>query len=424
MRRALIVAYHYPPEPASGAQRMGYLAKYLPEFGWQPTVITRRSPCRDVREKNVIRVGASYRRPEAVREEIERKPNPALEALKSRVRDFVFFPDRAWPWIAPAFAAAAAAHRAQPFDAMVSSAMPGSVHVTAGLVARRLRIPWLADYRDLWTGNPYSPEPRWRRVFLALLERNMLKRAGRLTTITPSLARDLQALHARSVCAIANTVDAEEWDEIPFNEPEGFRIVHAGSLYDGLRSPERLFAAIAALRGAGEIADVCVDFYGPNPGNLGEAARRAGVGNVVRYHGVVERATAMSAERSAALLVVIQSDDPRTATEYGSKIFEYQAAGPRILAIGPRESVLRGYIETSGAGWFASTVDEIAVALREAHAHYSSGERLRPNLDAQSARGLAKEFATLLDGMVGDQVPDRPSTRATGLENNEAAIFR
>ena len=41
MRRLLVVAYHFPPEPAAGALRPGYLASYLPDFGWEVTVLTR-----------------------------------------------------------------------------------------------------------------------------------------------------------------------------------------------------------------------------------------------------------------------------------------------------------------------------------------------------------------------------------------------
>ena len=41
MRRILMIALHYPPENTSGSPRPYYFSKYLPEFGYQPTVLTK-----------------------------------------------------------------------------------------------------------------------------------------------------------------------------------------------------------------------------------------------------------------------------------------------------------------------------------------------------------------------------------------------
>src|SRR3954467_15390976 len=40
MRRVLMVGYWYPPAPGAAAQRMEGFARYLPEYGWVPTVVT------------------------------------------------------------------------------------------------------------------------------------------------------------------------------------------------------------------------------------------------------------------------------------------------------------------------------------------------------------------------------------------------
>ena len=410
-RRVLILAYHFPPEPASGAQRIGYLAKYLSEFGWQPTVITRPTPSGAGSDPNVIRVGAPFRSEAAPGQGGATRQSPALAFLKARARDVLFIPDRAAAWIPRAVAAGLSAHRREPFDAIVSSAMPASVHLAGACLASILARPWLADYRDLWTGNPYAEEPRWRKTLLARMETLALNKASRVTTITPSLSAALESLHHKPVRAIPNAVDDEEWQGIPYTEPDCFRIVHAGSLYDGLRNPRRLLAQIGALRTAGEFraGDVKLDFYGPNPGNLLELADAAGIGDAVRYHGVIPRANVMRAERAAALLVVIQSDDPRTAAEYGSKIFEYQAAGTQILALGPKNSILRAYVSDRGLGWFASTDDEIREALRAAFQAYTEGRWMRANRTRETARDLAQAFSDELGEMVDlpGQVPER-----------------
>ncbi|HTX02810.1 MAG TPA: hypothetical protein VMD07_03950, partial [Candidatus Acidoferrales bacterium] len=125
-RRVLIVAYHYPPEPASGALRMSYLARYLPEFGWKPVVLTRNAPALASND-DVIRVGKAFA---AYTNGRSRSPSNsrALARIKSAVKSVVFFPDGAASWIPRAFSAAVRAHRKEPFDAIITSAMPASVH--------------------------------------------------------------------------------------------------------------------------------------------------------------------------------------------------------------------------------------------------------------------------------------------------------
>ena len=39
-RRVLIIAYYFPPMGLSGVQRTVKFAKFLPKFGWKPTVLT------------------------------------------------------------------------------------------------------------------------------------------------------------------------------------------------------------------------------------------------------------------------------------------------------------------------------------------------------------------------------------------------
>jgi len=40
LRRVLVIAYYFPPMGLSGVQRVAKFVKYLPEHGWQPTVLT------------------------------------------------------------------------------------------------------------------------------------------------------------------------------------------------------------------------------------------------------------------------------------------------------------------------------------------------------------------------------------------------
>jgi glycosyltransferase involved in cell wall biosynthesis len=394
---------------------MAYLVKYLPNYGWDPIVLTRRMPPGMVdRSTNVARVGRAFAMQSDRAAVVPVLSSSTVNMLKDRAREIVFFPDRAASWIPAAIAGGVRASRSFGVDAIVSSAMPASVHVAASAIASITGLPWIADYRDLWNGNPYINEPAWRKMLLYGLERFSVGSASQIVTITQSIADVLSEIHDRPVSVVPNAYDTEEWRDIPFVEPDAFRIVHAGSLYDGQRNPEPVLAQVAALRQSGEIADVRLDFYGPNPGPLLETARRLGIDDVLRYHGVTERRVAMEAERSAALLLIVQNADPRTASEYGSKVFEYQAAGRVILALGPAQSVLRSYVSSNALGWFASSDDEIRGALLEAYRAYRERRTLRADLqDVRTADSIAESFADMLDAVTTLRSPMASSSLAS-----------
>ena len=114
---------------------------------------------------------------------------------------------------------------------------------------------------------------------------------------------------------------------------------------------------------------------------------------------MVPRAAALRAQRSAAALLIFLNMDESTAGEMGSKYLEYMGARRPIIAIGPKSSIMREFIDRSGLGWFASDVDEAKAALRQAYARFASGsyELHRDTGLVPTARTLARRFADVLD---------------------------
>jgi len=406
MKRLLLITYHFPPEPVSGAVRPGYLARYLREFGWDVTVLTRPLgdpgfPC------DMIRVGMpTAGLEERVRHSFQSRGKSEHSPLRSMLRnlkEMLLVPDKTVPWVPGAIRAGLEVTAKQRFDAMISTALPPSIHVVGGAIARARNIPWIADYRDPWAGNYYAGRGPVRSAIERVLERALITRAQALTTISQQVADELSALHRRNdVHVISNAYDPAEWTEFSGVVPSRFSLCFTGNMYDGKkRSPELLFAALAALKSQGDpAASACVDFYGQASEFIGACAERFGVSKLVHQHGVVPRADAMRAQRDAAVLLIFLATERRTLHETGSKFLEYLGAKRPIIAFGPRESVMRAYIEQHKIGWFASDLGEAQRALREAYARYNA-ENYEVEIDdetAPTARRLAQKFAAVLDG--------------------------
>jgi hypothetical protein len=400
MKRVLLVSYAFPPEPLPGALRPGYVARYLSEFGWDVTVLTR-SMGEPPFPARVERAGSRHLVPQRAGNAGPAAGGNRLRSTLGYIRRTLLFPDEKAAWILPAILTGARIMRRKPFDAILTTALPTSSHVVGACLSRMFKTPWVADYRDLWSGNPYMP---WGPVKSALerwTELCILKQAALITTISPPLAKHLEALHHREVRVIANAYDAAEWSAIPEMKPKGFDFVYTGTLYGGKRDPELLFRALADLRAEGDpLASAArIHFYGHNNEQAYAQAQRHGVERQVEIHGVVPRSDAMHAQRAAAVLLIFLSMDPATALETGSKYLEYVGAQRPMLVFGPAESVMRQTIEELGAGWFASDVREAKEALRAAFARFTAGEYAAHAKAAAvpTARDLAREFAVCLE---------------------------
>lgn len=408
MKRVLLIAHVFPPQPSPGALRPGYLARYLPQFGWEATVLTHCAGTPPF-PAHVVGTGSTASPLEArLRARVSARTSDPYSPLRKTLRalkEAALFPDTTAPWIRPARRLGMKLLREQRYDAIFSTAHPPSVHAVAAYLAARSGLPWIADYRDPWAGNAYLQRGPVRTLLEHAYERRLIRRAATITTISRAIADQISAFHGgRPVEVIPNAYDPAEWDSIAQAVPSRFDLCYTGSMYDGKRSPDLLFGAIAQLRRERDAAahSARIHFYGPNSDNVAQSAARFGVTLQVRQHGLVARPQAMLAQRSAAALLIFLNMDPATASEMGSKFLEYLGARRPIIVFGPAGSVMRDVVRRYRLGWFASDVEEAKTALRAAYERFQSGN-YELTVDSRAfpaASDLARRFALQLDAAV------------------------
>jgi hypothetical protein len=409
MRRLLLIAYHFPPQPTAGALRPKFLARYLPDFGWEPVVLTRP-------ESTAPEVGCRVETAAVLGESVEESMREALSSANGRpgtsrptamrvilrkAKQAVSFPDRAVGWWLPAVAKGLELCDTYGFDAILSTAMPATAHLVGGTIARLRNLPWIADYRDPWSDNHMRERAGVRDAIERRFERRLLRRAA-IVTAVPTIAATVELVLERSVVRIANAYDPSDWTGFGTIAPRRFELCHTGSLYDGLITPALLFEAIASLRAeANPAANPRLLFYGPADDSVAALARRYGIEEQLEQRGLVPHEEALAAQRSASQLLVFLKMDDGAAHVLGSKILEYCGSGRRIIAFGPRTSAMRAFIEENGLGWFASDLEEARNALQAAYALYAAGDwEIHPRADiVLDARSLARMFAEPLDAV-------------------------
>jgi glycosyltransferase involved in cell wall biosynthesis len=413
MKRLLLIAYYFPPQPKAGALRPSYLAKYLPQYGWDPTVLTVEYPGNSGVACRVVSVpGKEFADPAG---RAQAGPPRRRSAFEQRLRDIArsiaYFPDDAVGWLWRARSAGLRLAASESFDAVLSTAPPPSAHFVARAIATRYRLPWLADYRDLWAGpaGPYFDREFGpiRRAVSYAAERWLLSRADALTAPTEGHARALAEYFSRpDAQTIPNASDMSIWESINAPAPTEFRFCYAGKLYPRLRTPDVVFAAVSKLRASGDPAGLAArfDFYGEDPEMVAESAARFGIADSVVIHGEVPRSAALVAQRSSAVLLLLLNTagdvDHIEIANPGSKILEYAGARRPILAVGSANNAMEGTMRDTGLGVFASDESTCADAIRALYARFAQG-KIEPddngNWKPFTPSDLASSFAAVLD---------------------------
>ncbi|MCX5829562.1 MAG: glycosyltransferase [Deltaproteobacteria bacterium] len=257
--------------------------------------------------------------------------------------NWIEFPDSAIGWYPYALTEALAYLRQNPVDVIFSTALPMTSHLVANSLSKRTGIPWVADFRDLWSQADYRDVNKLRKMIDSWLEVRTVKSASALITVSEPHMEDLLHLHKTFTTknfVIYNGYDAEDYpeSEMPVNRP--FTITYTGRMYDidfssKGRTPLILFQSIAALfRGKHIPSDrlQCL-IYGEHPHELIEMIAAHGLTKTVKCLGAVPFREAVKAQQQADVLLHLNWNDADQKGILSGKIFEYLGAKKNILSI-------------------------------------------------------------------------------------------
>jgi hypothetical protein len=386
MRRVLMVVYHFPPLGGIASLRVLRFARHLPSFGWEPWVLAPRrgdyvnDPTLAYPEDRVVRTG-SFELSRILRTTVETltpspfqgegagrggaKKSPLPPGGEGRVRGFIrhwlYRPDAQIGWYPFAVAAGRRLLREHRFDAILSSSFP----VTAHLVGRRLHrdsgLPWVADFRDLW-----SDWSAARRASKARLEESLFREATATTTVSPSYAEALRARGSHRAEVLTNGFDPEDFPTTP--APANGVAAYLGTYYPGIQDLSTAIRAIGAL--AREESGLRLRFIGDYPSVLRPEVEAAGLEARTDATGFIPHPLAVEElSRSSVLLLggPTSADTVAMRGNVAAKVFEYLGSRRPILMIGDPDTDVAGMLRPFARARVVGVgrVDEAVDALRE-----------------------------------------------------------
>jgi len=423
MKKVLLIGYPFPLR-RGGSPRLLGLAKYLPEFSWQPIILT--APLDEKPDQTYMIVETDYRdalsfwirlfklKPdEDIRKQVKQRfkitaKRSLLDRLLTLAGEIVNYPDSERGWKPFAIEAGDELIDREAIDAIISSSAPVTGHIIARELTSRHKIPWLADLRDLWSQNhnySYSPVRRW---FDKRLEQKTFSTADALVTVSHPWADKLSALHNKATYTITNGFDPETVNIPPANLATKFTITYTGLIYPEKQDLTKLFTALRDLI-SGEVIDsssIEIRFYGTSADWLEREIEQYELSSVASQYGQVPRDVALQKQRESQLLLLLNWDDPKEKGNYPGKVFEYLAARRPILATGGSEGdVVDELLKETQSGIHATMVENIRDALEMMYREFKSQGKVscygdESKINKYNHRGMARKFSEILDSLV------------------------
>ncbi len=431
MKRLLFVTYYFPPSGGPGVQRGLNFVKYLPEFGWQPTVLTVRpesaswpdpdpDSVADIPEGTRVERTGSWDPYAWYARLLGRKKQDVISvgfigehgAVSRRrfarwIRANLFLPDARVGWV-PFAAARARRLMRQKYDAVLTTGPPHSTHF-AGLALQRTHgMPWLTDFRDPWTGIYFHsdlPMTAPARALDAFLERWVLRNTdGFVVENVSAQRRFAQRGYASEV--IENGFDPADFEESASSRTvsgDAFVVAHVGNM-NRIQNPAALWKALSDPATASECPDLQCRFTGNVDASVLASASATCPGVRLDTLPYVPHRTAIDRIREAALLLLC-INRAEGAENVPCKLYEYLASGRPVLALGPVDGDAARILQETGGGrmFDFDDVDGVRAFL---HAHYEAWRAGSPMQGAPpdriarySRREQARRLAALLSGL-------------------------
>jgi hypothetical protein len=410
MKRVLMIAYHFPPlSISSGIQRTLKFSTYLPEMGWEPSVLTvhprayeQQAPdqLRDIPESMVVRRAFGLN---AIRHFSIGGRYPRLLAL----------PDRwvSW-WLGGVYSGLAMIRELKPH--VIWSTYPIATAQLIGLTLHRLSgIPWVADLRDSMTEENYPAERTVRSVY-RWIERKVVQHASKVVFTSPGT---LEMYRRRYPAA-----PADRWDMIQNGyDEENFRsatsssrgrsasgpvtLVHSGILYPSERDPTQFFDALAELKKERKIdaSRLRVILRGTRYDHIFKPElERRDIADVVRLEAPIGYEAALAEMLGADGLLIFQASNSNH--QIPAKLYEYFRARRPVLALTDPAGDTAGEMRSAGLPAIAPLDDraKIAATLLGFIASVEAGAAPVASEEAveqASRRNRTRQLGALLDAV-------------------------
>ena len=372
MNHVLFISYFWPPSGKASVHWPLKMAKYLPEFGWSPSVLTSEGDAFSPLDESLITeldprfkvlrtksfdpfaiyrrfLGKDSTQPLVASEASSKDRKDLRQRFSIWIRMNLFVPDARIGWYWPAVRHARQALKAGPLDAIVSIGPPHTGHLIGKNLAKRFRVPHVPVFIDPWVDIVYYRDFKRNRLALAwdnAMERSVMNAAQAVVFVTKGMreqyVRKYPALSAKSSVLYWGYDEADfAGEELP--PAEKGVIVHAGNLFD-YQNPLPLWNAVKRRVENGD--PLKMRFVGTVGPQVRQSIDRLGLSDRTEYLGFLPYRGMLQELSKASYLLACVTEERHVP----GKLFEYLRIGRPIIAFGQKNEEVRQILLDARAG--------------------------------------------------------------------------
>lgn len=416
MKNILLITYYFPPIPEIASLRLNGLFKYLPNYGYHVIVLTPKYTNRQTNPEIIeteypgnissrikrLFFPKSYTNNNLNSKTIEKK-NTLISFAKQVFEEILIYPDDQKSWYPYGVERGLDVIKNNNIDVILSSSGPVTCHRIAKELKLRSGLPWIADFRDLWTQNHSYPHSWLRKQIEEKLELNTLKPANALVTVSKPLKNKLKKLHLNHpIHIIPNGFDPEEFN-FDVKQNDIFTISYAGRLYQDKQDPILLFKAISELIAVNKInpSQIRVDFYGQQWNWLDKLIKQCNLQQIAVQNGIRDRSEILKIQKASHLLLLLGWNDESGEGVLTGKIFEYLALKRPILALAAENSAIQYLLKKTKAGTCHNQINTLKTYLENSYINFKTKQpiayqAINEEINKYSHIEMAKHFAEVL----------------------------
>lgn len=404
-KKCLIITYYFPPMNMIASKRFGGMIRYFKACNWEAFIVTTNSTGDlevDIDEKHIYRFGKIDQRTKGysgfsakgkIYSSMARVLLFGMTAhMKTIGRELI-------TWYPYVMANMDMIIREVKPDVVISSYGPFTAYLIAYKIAKKYKIPWVADYRDLC-----SLYKQRKPAILNYLDRRIeymiCSRADNITAASNYLAGQLKLFLKKPIHVIYNAYDNFE-RQTPVvqghKKKERLLLYYAGCFYEHqLESVGILFEAIGKMQKNGQNVHLKIRSLGPRKyeKEIKSMIRNYRIESMVELLPATSRVE-VSKEESLADYLVIFEDICKDKLLTG-KLFEYLPYKVPIMAVCWPDSEIASVLSKTERGCVCSSSDEIIKMVNMDGEMFAGNE----NVKLFSRREQAKKMCQIMDKLV------------------------
>lgn len=370
MKKVLIITYYWPPTGGPGVQRVVRFAKHLPQFGWQPIILTVKNPASpvddpslmediapetEIYKTNTFEPFSLYNifmgrksRDKIPKDAIQKKSRDSYKDKISRmVRANIFIPDARVGWLPWIIREGSRIIENTKIEGIFSTSPPHSLQIGAKYLAKKYSLKWIADFRDPWVGAYWEKDLKRIPVLTKLnkkLEQDVLRHAFMISTASEGYVTSTSEAVKEKVVPIYTGFEILNREKI---RTDNFNILFLGNL-SKIQSPESLFLALNNMS-TEMISDIHIMFIGKvfeDHRRLFDVYPELKITELdyLPFHQMMEFS------RSASLLLFIVHETSYSEYYIPVKMYDYLSLRKPILALGNRKSKIEQILTETDSG--------------------------------------------------------------------------